>query len=1267
LTPNLSSPLLKNPFTLGVFAALAGFFLASCFSPASKACKTGLVCPDGTVCSEDGKTCVAENKQCGNRAVNPGEKCDDGNTLSGDGCNADCTSDEKCGTGFKDPNEVCDDGNNVSGDNCSKDCQSNEICGNAILDNTAPKDEVCDDGNTVEGDGCSANCRSKETCGNGVLDNKFIDPARHEACDDGNLINGDGCSQDCKVEGCGNGILDNTPPLGQEVCDDGNTVGGDGCSANCRSNETCGNGTTDPLRGEKCDDTNTISGDGCSGDCRSTEGCGNAYKDTARNEVCDDGNADGGDGCSADCRSTEICGNAYLDTIRGEVCDDGNLDGGDGCSFDCRSTEVCGNFYRDIIKGELCDDGNTNSGDGCASDCKSTEICGNTILDTAAGEVCDDGNTSDGPDGGDGCSANCRSNQNCGNGTTDVIRGEVCDDNNTNNGDGCSSNCKSNERCGNNIVDNAVGEICDDGNTTSFYPDGGLDTCAADCKSGQGCGNGIRDLGEDCDDGNQNNDDNCLNSCTFGFCGDTFTDLQLPRVEQCDTAGESLTCNANCTNAYCGDGIVNITRSEQCDVASTDGGVDGGTETSNCDQDCTVAFCGDGTRNVVRGEQCDTAGNSSTCDSNCTTAVCGDSFLNPSAGEQCDTGRDTPLCDDDCTPVSCGDAHPNADAGEQCDDGNQTNNDYCLTDCRANICGDGFRDQTGKPDGGPPEACDDGNTSTELNCSYGTSTCNVCRNDCLALVPRTGAFCGDNSINGTLPDAGVIEKCDDGNAVTETQCPYGFPTCSRCDSNCQTILNLAGPRCGDNSIDPFGDGGTEACDDGNTALENNCPYGTASCNVCNATCTATVARTGAVCGDNSTNGTLPDGGTIEKCDDGNTVTETACPYGTASCARCDNSCQTILNLIGPRCGDNGIDNLPDGGVEACDDGNVVLENNCPYGTASCNVCNATCDTTVARTGAVCGDSSTNGTLPDGGTIEKCDDGNAVTETSCGYGVPSCSACDGTCQTILNLVGARCGDGNTDNLPDGGVEACDDGNNTTEAACPYGQASCTRCDATCENSLNLTGPFCGDSLVTNAEVCDDGNALTCGGCNATCTAVQNSAAATGTIRSLRKNDLVDGQLFTLGDGVHPVVVFEFDTGVPLADGGFSIDAGAGHVRVDANTPANTDTAEGDAIVAAINNKRADGGLDVTATKAGTQPHVRLTNDEVGAFGNVAMTENVVNTGFAVVGMSGGGGFDCGVDAGCVTDSDCALPNVCRTGSTDGGTLPDGGILDGHCLP
>jgi len=221
---------------------------------------------------------------CGNSVIDPGEECDDGNAVGGDGCSASCLL-EVCGNGTLDVGEECDDGNNTNGDGCNVFCQV-EKCGDGDLD----PGEACDDGNNTDGDGCSSECTIESDCGNGTLD-----PG--EACDDGNNTDGDGCSSECTIEAdCGNGTLD----PGEE-CDDGNNTDGDGCSSDCVL-EKCGDGALDP--GEECDDGNTTDGDGCDSECNLESKCGDGVLDSG--EECDDGNTVDGDGCSSECQNEEI-------------------------------------------------------------------------------------------------------------------------------------------------------------------------------------------------------------------------------------------------------------------------------------------------------------------------------------------------------------------------------------------------------------------------------------------------------------------------------------------------------------------------------------------------------------------------------------------------------------------------------------------------------------------------------------------------------------------------------------------------------------------------------------------------------------------------------------------------------------------------------------------------------------------------------------------------------------------------------------------------
>jgi fibro-slime domain-containing protein len=209
---------------------------------------------------------------CGNGRQDPGEECDDGNTISNDGCSAGCrvetdwvcpsfgaacVSTVVCGDGRISGNEVCDDRNTVGGDGCSADCSTVEVgwvctaaglrcqpkCGDGLLTGA----EECDDGNMMAGDGCSAACKvesgwacatagkacHKTVCGDGKREGS-------ESCDDGNLVPGDGCTPDCKSEPVCTGTSGCTSPCGDglklpnEECDDGNLRSGDGCSADCK-------------------------------------------------------------------------------------------------------------------------------------------------------------------------------------------------------------------------------------------------------------------------------------------------------------------------------------------------------------------------------------------------------------------------------------------------------------------------------------------------------------------------------------------------------------------------------------------------------------------------------------------------------------------------------------------------------------------------------------------------------------------------------------------------------------------------------------------------------------------------------------------------------------------------------------------------------------------------------------------------------------------------------------------------------------------------
>ncbi|ATB28433.1 DUF4215 domain-containing protein [Melittangium boletus] len=218
--------------------------------------------------------------RCGDGIKQGAEACDDGNTVSGDGCTATCSQIER---GWS-----CE----VPG----KPCVQTAICGNGKVEGS----ESCDDRNTESGDGCSATCATEPgwicqstggrcvaaQCGDLII-------AGDEECEDGNATPGDGCSELCRLEAgykcptigakCQTTYCGDRQVEGTEECDDGNNNMGDGCSPLCKREPECGSdGKCTPKCGdgvilpgdtsEECDDGNTRNNDGCSSTCKKEEG-----------------------------------------------------------------------------------------------------------------------------------------------------------------------------------------------------------------------------------------------------------------------------------------------------------------------------------------------------------------------------------------------------------------------------------------------------------------------------------------------------------------------------------------------------------------------------------------------------------------------------------------------------------------------------------------------------------------------------------------------------------------------------------------------------------------------------------------------------------------------------------------------------------------------------------------------------------------------------------------------------------------------------------
>lgn len=222
---------------------------------------------------------------CGNRVVDAGEQCDDGNAVDNDGCSKACKI-EKCGDGVRQEKEQCDAGSACNSNpsiacTLDQDCRACLVSPNGTLrcggsntgktctsssDCIAETNIACVYNATKE---CTSECKTGITapsCGNRVID-------AGEQCDDGNRKPGDGCNSACKKETCGDGIV--TPSLGEE-CDTKQLPTNreqpyEGCDASCKITY-CGDGVVQSELKETCDDRNGVNGDGCSALCQKEQG-----------------------------------------------------------------------------------------------------------------------------------------------------------------------------------------------------------------------------------------------------------------------------------------------------------------------------------------------------------------------------------------------------------------------------------------------------------------------------------------------------------------------------------------------------------------------------------------------------------------------------------------------------------------------------------------------------------------------------------------------------------------------------------------------------------------------------------------------------------------------------------------------------------------------------------------------------------------------------------------------------------------------------------
>ncbi len=197
----------------------------------------------------------------------------------------------------------------------------------------------------------------------------------------------------------------------------------------------------------------------------------------------------------------------------------------------------------------------------------------------------------------------------------------------------------------------STGPICEPGEAGCVC--GPEDSCAEPSLCEEGvcvlpvpsvCGDGVVEGDEECDDGNDDNGDACLDTCLAASCGDGFVQAG---VEECDDGNDddSDACPASCLPATCGDGFVQA-GVEECDDGNDD-------ETDACLNACLNATCGDG---LVQADV-----------------------------EECDDGNDddSDACVEGCLAATCGDGFVQADV-EACDDGDDVDDNECSNSCELN-------------------------------------------------------------------------------------------------------------------------------------------------------------------------------------------------------------------------------------------------------------------------------------------------------------------------------------------------------------------------------------------------------------------------------------------------------------------------------------------------------------------------------------------------------------------------------------------------------
>lgn len=453
--------------------------------------------------------------------------------------------------------------------------------------------------------------------------------------------------------------------------------------------------------------------------------------------------------------------------------------------------------------------------------------------------------------------------------------------------------------CGGDATDQTTPASGGHKNTGGSTSAGGSDAGLTDAMTGDGapaaetgaggagptslCGNSVVDPGEQCDDGNGDNNDGCNSACRFTcqvddecsdheFCtgveqcdGKTHTCLKAPANQPKGTiCGQAGKCDGNgvCLPAdeQCGDFLV--VGHEECDPPDA---------TKGCGLDCRfICVSDDPSRDCTPADECN---GQATC--NDTTHLCGPRTPKNNFSPCGPTGSKTQCIDGVCS--HCGDKVK--DPGEECDFGDRTNGDGCEYNCKFTCV-----------------ASDPTRNCHAVDVCFADGTCNPNTHKCSPIQPApAGKSCGTgmNCVAGTCVAVACgdgitalgVEPCDDGNLNNLDGCTNKcVPSCVNAATDCKGVPTCDVASCANNvcALSPNASKDGQACSTGG---------GSGTCDKTTGACTT------GVCGD-------PNVDAGEQCDlgAGNNV------HGSGCEPTCLYSCQTDTDCD---------DGDPCNGVEKC--------------------------------------------------------------------------------------------------------------------------------------------------------------------------------------------------------------------------------------------------------------------------------------------------------------------------------------------------------------